>query len=39
MISIYRPFFDVCQGEKGPMAFALIFEAIVNILLRRMVNH
>jgi hypothetical protein len=26
--------FDVCQGEKGHMGFALIFEAIVNILLR-----
>jgi hypothetical protein len=31
--------FDVCQAEKGHMGFALIFEAIANILVRRMVNH
>jgi hypothetical protein len=39
MTPIYGPFFNVCQGEKGHMGFALIFEAIANILLRRMVNH
>ncbi len=34
MTPIYGPFFDVCQGEKAHMGFALIFEAIANILSR-----
>jgi len=33
MTPIYGLFLNVCQGEKGHVGFALIFEPIANILL------